>query len=139
MANYDSFLTTEQGDRHLVDQTWLVRVPKDGMLFVLPGSNYCVVYLSKDKACKEKFKKDNNVGRCAHGLNVPLAVDSWKAHVSEAQLRAMSTMNKETFDAKDSSSMRTESKSFYTQHFLRVDMLVMPPVAWSHSSKDSLF
>ena len=25
MASYDSFLTTEQGDRHLKDQTWLVR------------------------------------------------------------------------------------------------------------------
>ena len=65
-----------------------------------------MIYFSKDKACKkEKDKKDNNVGPCAHCFHVPLAVDSWKAHVGEAQLRATSTMNKETFDAKDSCSM----------------------------------
>ena len=83
-----------------------------------PGSYYCVVYLSKDKACKkEKDKNDNNVGPCAHLLHVPLAVDSWKADVGEAQLRAMSTMHKATFHAKDSGTMWTECKSFYTQHF----------------------
>ena len=117
MAIYDFFLTTEQGDRHLKDQTWLVRVPKDDMLFVSPGSCYCVVQWSKDKACKEKFKKEANVAPCAHCLHVPLAVDSWKAHVGEAQLRAMSTMNKETFDAKVSGTMWTERKSFLHHHF----------------------
>ena len=65
-----------------------------------PGSYYCVDFLSKDKACnKEKDKKDNNVGPCAHCFHVPHAVGSWKAHVGEVELRAMSTMNKETFDA----------------------------------------
>ena len=140
MANYDSFLTTEQGGRHLKDQTWFVCVPKDGMLFVPPGSYYCVVYLSTDKVCKKvKDKKDNKVGPCAHCFHVPLAVDSWKAHVGEAQLRAMSTMNKETFDAKDSSSMWTERKPFYTQHFEKwhacfgpccMKALVFHPRAW---------
>ena len=86
MANNDSYLSTEQGDRHFKDQTCLVRVPKDGRLFVSPGSCYCVVYWSKDKACKEKFKKETNVAPCAHCLHIPLAVDSWKAHVGEAQL-----------------------------------------------------
>ena len=52
----------------------------------------------------------------AHCFHVALAVDSWKAHVGEAQLRAMTTMNKETCDAKVSSTMCTERKSFYTHH-----------------------
>ena len=73
MANYDSFLATEQGDRHLKDQTWLARVPKDGMLSVSPGSYYCAVHWSKDTACKEKFKKETNVAPCAHCFHVPLA------------------------------------------------------------------
>ena len=95
---------------------WCV-CPRTACFSHLQGSYDCVVYLSKDMARKtEKDKKDNNGGPCAHCFHVPLAVDSWKPHVGEAQLRAMSTMNKEIFDAKGSSSMWTERKSFYTQH-----------------------
>ena len=116
VAKYDSFLTTEQGDRHLEDQTWLVHMPKDGMLSVSAGTHRWVVHLTKDKASKnEKDKKDNNVGPCARCFHLPLAVDDWREHVGEAQLRAISTLHKETFDAKASGTMWRERKTFHTQ------------------------
>ena len=73
MANYDSSWPRSKAIGTSRTRHGWLRVPKDGMLSVSPGSCYCVVYWSKDKACKEKFKKEANVAPCAHCFHVPLA------------------------------------------------------------------
>ena len=130
MANYDSFLTTQQGNRHLKDQAWLVRVPKDCMLFVSPASYNCVVYLSEDKASKkEKDKNDINVGPCAHCLLAPLVVDSWKSTRWRSSIAGHAHDEQGNLLTRRTVAPCGQSVSRSTSITLRVHMLVVALVA----------
>ena len=116
LNNWDAFLATESGAKHLKDQYFCLRVGVDQMCFIPPGYNITVTYVHQEAVEKKRIKV-KTPPPSAHVLHIPLVVDEWKGGLGEAVLNAMMARNTEAFSAKASSSMWVERKTYYEKYF----------------------